>query len=191
MFSVATFEIFQMFFFFFLSFYRTISRWRWINKNQCRYYWKTHAARREIIENDEDEYDKKLDWNRIEMMNRASLIRFEGDRWPSLERRRERDRQQLLGFPPNPGSSSLSDPPRGRSFSSAMSRCIVKRAPEAAAFYFLGVRAPSVQRLKHCCLVKINELEVESALTEPTKKIDQRVYVRNSFRATPSSRTTN
>lgn len=107
--------------------------------------------------------------NRIEMMNtRASLIRFEGDRWPSLERRRERDRQQLLGFPPNPGSSSLSDPPRGRSFSPAMSRCIVKRAPEAAAFYFLGVRAPSVQRLKHCCLVKINELEVESALTEPT-----------------------
>lgn len=114
-----------------------------------------------------------------------SLKRFEGDRWPSLERRRERERQQLLGFPPNPGSSSLSDPPRGWSFSPTMSRCIVKRAPEAAAFYFLGVRAPSVQRLKHCCLVKINELEVESALREATEKQNRRRHTRNSFRATP------
>jgi len=85
---------------------------------------------------------------------------IERDCFPSLEAQQQQDRQQLLGFPPNPGLPSLSGPAVDPLLErSVAARRIVKCAPGAvaAAFYFLDMRARARARCTGCNSVRSKE----------------------------------
>lgn len=119
----------------------------------------------------------------------ADLKRFVDDRWPSLERRRAPGAAATSRVPTEPGFFVFVRPAAWPIFFSGDEPVYRgTRSPRRLVFYFLGMRAPSVQQLKHCCLAKINELEVESAGREANgeRKIDEDSRVTHLAQRLPS-----